>query len=96
MPFKLGPLELVLILVIVMVVIGVGKLPQIGAALGKSIRSFKEGQTDEEAEETRKPRRKQVRKVSRKASSSTAKASSSTPVTEKAAAPEVIGSPSNN
>ena len=68
MPFKLGPLEIVLILVIILVVFGVGKLPQVGSALGKSIRAFKEGQGGEEEEETKKkPRRKQVRKVARKA-----------------------------
>ena len=37
----LGPMELFLILVIVMVIFGAGKLPQIGVALGKSIRNFK-------------------------------------------------------
>ncbi len=36
-----GPLELVVILVIVMLFFGVGKLPQIGEALGKGIRGFK-------------------------------------------------------
>ena len=54
MPFKLGPLEIVLILVIILVVFGVGKLPQVGSALGKSIRAFKEGQGGEEEEETKK------------------------------------------
>jgi len=37
----IGPLELVLILVIVLVVFGAGKLPQIGDALGRSIKNFK-------------------------------------------------------
>jgi len=37
----LGITELVLILLIVLLVFGAGKLPQIGEALGKSIRSFK-------------------------------------------------------
>lgn len=37
----LGPMELFLILVIVLVIFGAGKLPQIGDALGKSIRNFK-------------------------------------------------------
>jgi sec-independent protein translocase protein TatA len=41
MPFRLGPLEIGLILVIVLIVFGVGKLPQVGGALGKSIREFK-------------------------------------------------------
>ena len=37
----LGVTELVLILLIVLLVFGAGKLPQIGDALGKSIRNFK-------------------------------------------------------
>ncbi|MCS6915569.1 MAG: twin-arginine translocase TatA/TatE family subunit [Myxococcota bacterium] len=37
----LGPMELVLILVIVLVIFGAGKLPQIGEALGMSIKNFK-------------------------------------------------------
>ena len=41
MPFRLGPVEIGLILVIVLIVFGVGKLPQVGGALGKSIREFK-------------------------------------------------------
>jgi sec-independent protein translocase protein TatA len=53
MPFKLGPLEIGLILVIILVVFGVGKLPQVGAAIGKSIRAFKEGQTGEDEEEAK-------------------------------------------
>jgi len=39
--FGFGMPELVIILVIVMVVFGAGKLPEIGGALGKSIRNFK-------------------------------------------------------
>ncbi len=38
----LGAPELLLILVIVLVVFGAGKLPQIGNALGRSIREFRE------------------------------------------------------
>ena len=41
MPFRIGPTELIIILVIVMLVFGVGRLPEIGGALGKSLRSFK-------------------------------------------------------
>jgi sec-independent protein translocase protein TatA len=37
----LGVGELVLILIIVLLVFGAGKLPQIGDALGKSIKNFK-------------------------------------------------------
>lgn len=39
--FGFGMPELIIILVIVMVVFGAGKLPEIGNALGKSIRNFK-------------------------------------------------------
>ena len=38
---RLGPLEIGLILVIVLIVFGVGKLPQVGGALGKGIREFR-------------------------------------------------------
>lgn len=38
----LGVTELILILLIVLLVFGAGKLPQIGDALGKSIRNFKD------------------------------------------------------
>ncbi|ACM19590.1 twin-arginine translocation pathway protein, TatA/TatE family [Geotalea daltonii FRC-32] len=39
--FGFGMPELIVILVIVMVVFGAGKLPEIGSALGKSIKNFK-------------------------------------------------------
>jgi sec-independent protein translocase protein TatA len=39
--FGLGIWELVLILAIVIIIFGVGKLPEIGGALGKSIKAFK-------------------------------------------------------
>ncbi len=38
---KIGPTELIIILVIVMIIFGAGKLPEIGGAMGKAIRSFK-------------------------------------------------------
>ena len=45
----LGIWELTIILVLVMIFFGVGKLPQVGAALGKGIKSFKDAQKDEAA-----------------------------------------------
>lgn len=39
--FGFGMPELIVILVIVLVVFGAGRLPEIGGALGKSIRNFK-------------------------------------------------------
>lgn len=39
--FGFGMPELIIILVIVLVVFGAGRLPEIGSALGKSIKNFK-------------------------------------------------------
>lgn len=41
--FGLGSTELIIILVLVLVIFGAGKLPEIGSALGKSVRTFKKG-----------------------------------------------------
>ena len=46
--FGLGTQELLIILVLVLVIFGAGKLPQVGGALGKSLRNFKEGIKEEE------------------------------------------------
>jgi sec-independent protein translocase protein TatA len=48
---KLGWPEIAIILVIVLVVFGVGKLPQVGGAIGKSIREFRKAQRGEDSEE---------------------------------------------
>ena len=39
--FGFGTTELVIILVLVLVIFGAGKLPEIGGALGRGVRSFK-------------------------------------------------------
>ena len=51
MPFRIGPWEIALVLVIILIVFGVGKLPQVGGAMGKGLRAFKKGQQGEEEEE---------------------------------------------
>ena len=51
MPFRIGPWEIALILAIILIIFGVGKLPQVGGAIGKGMRAFKKGQAGEEAEE---------------------------------------------
>lgn len=43
MPFRIGPLELVIILVIVLLLFGVGRIGKIAGELGSGIRSFREG-----------------------------------------------------
>ena len=48
--FGLGTQELIIILVLVMIVFGAGKLPQVGSALGKGLRNFKQGMKDEDEE----------------------------------------------
>jgi len=62
MPFRIGPWEIALVLVIILIVFGVGKLPQVGGAIGKGLRSFKKGQMGEdlEEEEEKSPRPKKT------------------------------------
>jgi sec-independent protein translocase protein TatA len=43
---NIGPGELLLIAIIAIVFIGPGRLPDVGAALGKSIREFRKASTD--------------------------------------------------
>jgi sec-independent protein translocase protein TatA len=43
---NIGPGELILILIIALVIIGPGRLPDVGAALGKSIREFRKASSD--------------------------------------------------
>lgn len=51
MPIRLGPFELIIVLVIVIIVFGVGRLPEIGGAVGKAIREFREATGPEEETE---------------------------------------------
>ncbi len=51
---KIGPLELVLVLAIVLLIFGAGRLPEIGQALGKSIRAFKKSSSSDEDSEAKK------------------------------------------
>jgi TatA/E family protein of Tat protein translocase len=46
MPFNIGPGELIIVLIIALIVVGPGKLPDVGSALGKSIREFRKAATD--------------------------------------------------
>ena len=46
MPFNIGPGELIIVLIIALIVVGPGKLPDVGAALGKSIKEFRKAATD--------------------------------------------------
>ena len=58
MPFHLGPWEIGLILMIILIVFGVGKLPQVGSAIGQGIREFRKGQRGEDEVTEKKPRQR--------------------------------------
>jgi sec-independent protein translocase protein TatA len=77
---RMGPWEIALIVIVILIVFGVGKLPQVGSAIGKGVRAFRKGQSgedeeeEEEEEEQPKPKRKTASKVTkRKATKSKAK-----------------------
>jgi sec-independent protein translocase protein TatA len=55
MPFGIGPVELIIVLVIALIVLGPGKLPDVGAALGKSIREFRKAASDVQEATTLEP-----------------------------------------
>ncbi len=68
MPFRIGPWEIGLILVIILIVFGVGKLPQVGGAVGKAMRAFRKGQhgeEDDEEKETPKLKSKATKKITK-------------------------------
>lgn len=71
MPFHIGPWEIALILVIILMIFGVGKLPQVGSAVGKGLRAFRRGQQgedllEEKAEEAApKPKRKSTKRTAK-------------------------------
>jgi sec-independent protein translocase protein TatA len=76
---NLGPMELGIILLIVVMIFGVGKLPEVGSAIGKSIRAFKQSQhadDDDDAEETPAPKKRKaaVKKVAASAAAEPAAA----------------------
>ena len=64
----IGPWEMGLVLAIILIIFGVGKLPQVGGALGKGLRAFRKGQSgeyEEEEEEPPKPKRKATKKTAK-------------------------------
>ena len=48
---RFGWPEALLILVIILIIFGVGKLPQVGSAIGKGLRAFRKAQQGEDEEE---------------------------------------------
>jgi len=58
----MGPWEIALIVLVILIVFGVGKLPQVGGAVGRGLRAFRKGQAGEEDEEEEAPPKKRTRK----------------------------------
>ncbi len=57
--FGIGVPELLIILVIIIIIFGVGKLPEIGSALGKGIKNFKKSINGGENDSANTPARKE-------------------------------------
>ena len=43
MPFRFGPLEIIIVLAIIFIIFGVGKLPQVSESIGRGLRSLRRG-----------------------------------------------------
>ena len=43
---NIGPFELLLVLILALLILGPGKLPEVGNALGRTIREFRKASTD--------------------------------------------------
>ncbi len=48
---RLGPMEIGLIFLIILVIFGAGRLPQVGGAIGKGIREFRQSMRGEDEHE---------------------------------------------
>jgi sec-independent protein translocase protein TatA len=57
--FGIGVPELLIVLVIIIIIFGVGKLPEIGSALGKGIKNFKKSINGGESDSANTPARKE-------------------------------------
>jgi len=53
MPFRLGPVEIILILVIIFIIFGAGRLPQLFEMFGKGVRALTGRKKSEETEEVK-------------------------------------------
>jgi sec-independent protein translocase protein TatA len=63
MPHWLGTPELIVILVVILIIFGVGKLPQVGGAIGQGLREFRKAQLGEEDKEEVQPKKRATKKT---------------------------------
>ena len=63
--FGIGLQELAVILLIALVIFGPAKLPQIGSGLGKAIRDFKKGVSDDDPDDATKETQKETKDLPR-------------------------------
>ncbi len=56
--FGMGMQELLIILLIVLIIFGAAKLPEVGRALGKAIKEFKNAGKDDEKDAPPDPKKK--------------------------------------
>jgi sec-independent protein translocase protein TatA len=53
MPFRVGPVELIIVLIIAILIFGPGRIAKLGGELGKGISAFQKGiKGDEESKDT--------------------------------------------
>jgi sec-independent protein translocase protein TatA len=55
MPFRMGPVELVIILVIVILLFGVGRIGKVAGEVGKGIREFRSGLSGDDDKKDSQP-----------------------------------------
>lgn len=58
---SIGAPELIIVLIVVMLVFGVGKLPEVGAGLGRGIREFKQNVTGKNNDEVAPPEQRELK-----------------------------------
>ena len=94
MPFNVGPVELIIVLVIALLVIGPRRLPEMGNAVGKTIREFRKASTDISEATTLEPETKPAAPAAGPAQGQDASAAQATP-TEAPAAPAAVPAPTS-